>query len=79
MPTVIICFLLVVLLTAVISAMILYGQYRRWPVFLWKQRLVRRSGELRARRFELTMPDPDGTKNRERQLADDMFDRHLQS
>ncbi|HEY1376626.1 MAG TPA: TerB family tellurite resistance protein [Gemmataceae bacterium] len=79
MPTVIVCFALVVVLTAVISLAILHWQFRTWPPYVWKQSLLRRVDDLRRRRRELTGPDPDGAQARADRLAADLFDQHLRS
>jgi uncharacterized tellurite resistance protein B-like protein len=79
MPTIIVCFIVVVVLTAAISLAILHWQFQSWPPYRWRQSALRRSAGLRGRQFELTMPDPDGVQMRADRLATDLFGRHLQS
>jgi uncharacterized tellurite resistance protein B-like protein len=79
MPTVVVVFLLIVMLTAVISLGILHLQFRNWRPYLWKQSVLRRVAELRSRRSELTGPDPDGLQARLERLASGLFERHLQT
>jgi uncharacterized tellurite resistance protein B-like protein len=79
MPTVIVCFFLLVLLTAAVSLGVLHRQFQAWPPRLWKQKLLLRVADLRARQFELTMPDQDGVQARADRLAADLFAQHLQA
>jgi uncharacterized tellurite resistance protein B-like protein len=79
MPTVILGFCLIVVLTAAISLAILHAQFRAWRPRLWKQNVLRRIADLRGRKSRLTRPDPDGVQARADRLAAELFDRHLQS
>jgi uncharacterized tellurite resistance protein B-like protein len=79
MPSVILYFCLIVVLTAVISLAILYTQFRAWRPYLWKQNVLRRIADLRGRKSRLTMPDPDGVEAQADRLAAELFDRHLQT
>jgi tellurite resistance protein len=79
MTVVIVSLVLVVVLTAVISLVILYGQFRRWPPTLWKQRLLDRFADLSARRRTLAGPDPTDLQAHADRLATDLFHRHLQT
>src|SRR5881394_3132613 len=79
MPAVFARLLLIVILTAAISLAILHAQYRAWPPYVWKQKVVRHFADLSARRGQLKGPDPDDPQAQADRLGDELFRRHLRT
>src|SRR4051812_47139849 len=79
MPAVLTTLVVLVVLTAAISLAILHWQYRAWPPYAWKQRVLQHVADLHARRRRLTSPDPDDPHTQAERLADELFRRHLRT